>query len=214
MLADGHDELADLVRVLRGSHEGHPAAEGEADDVRLVEAEVVDERRDVIGHEPDVDRPIDVGRAPVALEVGEDDLVVLGQRWQGRSEHLAGSEPAVQQDHRPSGAVDLVVEVDAIHIGVFAGDLRLGRQVGGHSGAPRVIDCRVDECQTDHASGIHRDRPGDKGSTALGQWVRRHPRLGDRRRPPVLPGLPASLPAARHLRMREGARRRQARRRS
>ena len=47
------------------------AAERVADDVRLLEPEVVDERRDVVGHEPDVDRPVDVGRAAVPLEVGQ-----------------------------------------------------------------------------------------------------------------------------------------------
>ena len=47
----GDDELADLVRVLHGGEERDPAAERVADDVRLVEPEVVDERRDVVGHE-------------------------------------------------------------------------------------------------------------------------------------------------------------------
>ena len=52
-------------------HERHAAAERVADDVRPVEPEVVDERRDVVGHEPDVDRPVDVGGPAVALEVGQ-----------------------------------------------------------------------------------------------------------------------------------------------
>ena len=72
----GHDELADLVGVLDGGEERDPAAERVADDVRLVEPEVVDERRDVVGHEPDVDRPVDVGGPAVALEVDGDHLVV------------------------------------------------------------------------------------------------------------------------------------------
>ena len=42
---------------------------------------------------------------------------------QDRPEHLARAEPAVQQDHRPPGAVDLVVEVDAVDVGVLAGAL-------------------------------------------------------------------------------------------
>ena len=82
--------------------ERHPAAERVADDVGLLEPEVVDERRDVVGHEPDVDRPIDVGGPAVALEVDRDDLVVLRQGREDRPEHLARPEPAVEQDHRPA----------------------------------------------------------------------------------------------------------------
>jgi len=64
---------------------------------------VVDKRGDVIGHEPDVDRSIDVGSAAVPLQVDGDDLVTLGQRGKDRPEHLARPEPAVQQDQRPPG---------------------------------------------------------------------------------------------------------------
>ena len=58
------------------------AAERVADDVRPVEPEVVDQRGDVVGHELDVERPVDVGGAPVPLQVGCDDLVVVGERGQ------------------------------------------------------------------------------------------------------------------------------------
>jgi hypothetical protein len=50
---------------------------------------VFDERHDVIGHEPDVDRPVDVGRPAVPLQVDRDDLVALGQRRKDRPENLA-----------------------------------------------------------------------------------------------------------------------------
>ncbi len=126
------DELADLLRILHGSEQRHAAAERVADDVWLVEPEVVDEGRDVVGHQPDVDRPIDVRRAAVALEVDHDDLVALRQRGEYRPEHLARHESAVQQDHRSPGPVGLVVEVDAVDLGVLADALRLGRPVGGH----------------------------------------------------------------------------------
>jgi hypothetical protein len=85
----GHDELADLVGVLDRREERDPAAERITDEVRLVEPEVVDERGDVVGHEPDVDRPIDVGRSAVTLEVDGDHLVVRGLRRDDRPEHLA-----------------------------------------------------------------------------------------------------------------------------
>ena len=63
-------------------------------------------------------RPVDVGRPAVALQVRHDDLVVVRERRQERAEHLARAEAAVQQDQRPTGAVDLVVEVDPVDVGV------------------------------------------------------------------------------------------------
>ena len=57
----------------------HPAAEGEADHIRLPQAEVVDQRGDVAGHQAHVQRPVDVGGPAVPLQVDEDDLVVVGQ---------------------------------------------------------------------------------------------------------------------------------------
>jgi hypothetical protein len=40
--------------------------------------QVADQRRDVVGHQPDVERPVDVGGPSVALEIDGDDLVVRG----------------------------------------------------------------------------------------------------------------------------------------
>ena len=70
MLAAAMTSLPTLSGYFDRREERDAAAERVADEVRLVEPEVVDERRDVVGHEPDVDRPIDVGGAAVALEVG------------------------------------------------------------------------------------------------------------------------------------------------
>jgi hypothetical protein len=41
---------------------------------------VVDERGDVVSHQPEVDQPVDVGGTAVPLQVECDDLVALGQR--------------------------------------------------------------------------------------------------------------------------------------
>ena len=126
------NEFADLLRILHRSEQRHAAAERVADDIRLLEPEVVDQGSDVVGHEPDVDRPIDVRRAPVPLEVDRDDLVALRQRGEYRPEHLARHQPAVQQDHWSPGPMGLVVEVDAVDFGVLADACGLGRPVGGH----------------------------------------------------------------------------------
>ena len=72
-----------------------------------------------IGHEPDVDRAIDVGGATVALEIRRDDLMVVGQRGKDGAEHLAGREPAVEQDHRLALAEVLV---DLGDVGEVAAD--------------------------------------------------------------------------------------------
>ena len=119
----------------------HPATERVADDVRLVQPEVVDERGDVVGHQPDVDRSIDVGGAAVALQVDGDDLVALRERGKNRPEHLARPEPAVQQDQRPPGPDRLVVEIDAVDLGVLAGALGLGRPIGG--GHDALLSCSL-----------------------------------------------------------------------
>ena len=112
---------------------------------------MVDERRDVVGHESYVDRPIDVGCAAVPLEVGDDDLMACRQRIEHRPERLARGEPTVQQHYRTPGAVDLVVEVEAVDLGVHAGAGRLCRPVGGHRGAPCVIG-RADYYRSDRYS--------------------------------------------------------------
>ena len=133
------DELPDELRVVDRGLERDPAAERVADEVDLLEPEVLDEGGDVVAHRDEADRPVDVGRAPVALEVGEDDAVSGGELVGHRPEHLARPESAVEQHQRPAAAVDLVVEADAVDIGIGAGALGLGRPVGGrHRDAPRA----------------------------------------------------------------------------
>jgi hypothetical protein len=59
----------------------------------------------VSGQEPDLDWPVGVGGAAVALEVDDQDLVALGQGGQDPPDHLARPQAAVQQGHRPPGPV-------------------------------------------------------------------------------------------------------------
>jgi hypothetical protein len=135
-----HDQPADQGRVLRRGLQRHPAAQGVAHHVRLVQLEMPDERGDVVGHQPHVERPVDVGGPAMPLQVDGDDLVAPGQRGQDRPEHLARPEPAVQQDQRPPGAVRLVVQVDAVDLGVLSGARCVRGPAGiGHGDAPRVV---------------------------------------------------------------------------
>src|SRR5205823_11569082 len=95
--------------------------------------------RDVSGHEPDVERSIDVSGATMSLQVGDDDLVALREQRKDRPEHLARAESTVQQDERPPAPVDLVVEVDAVDLRVLARALRLCGPITGHG------SCSLDE---------------------------------------------------------------------
>jgi hypothetical protein len=153
----GRHQPADLGRVLGRGVERHPAAEGVAHQVRGVQPEVVDERGDVIGHEPDVERSVDVGGAAVALQVDDDDLAAFGQGGKGRPEHLARAEPAVQQEHRPPGPMGLEVEVDAVDLGVLAVAVRLGCPITGrHGAAPHVLADASDATPHRLPAGRHR----------------------------------------------------------
>src|SRR2546423_862650 len=95
---------------------------------------MVNKAGDVVGHQPNVDWSIDVSGTTVSLQIGGDDLVALRKLGYDGPEHLTRHESAVQEDQRPSRTVGLVVEVDAVHLGVLAGALR----VGGHGQAPYV----------------------------------------------------------------------------
>ena len=70
-------KAANLGRVLGGRMKRHTTAERIADQVGLLEAQLVDEGRDVVGHQLSVDWAIDVSGPAVSLQVGGDDLVAL-----------------------------------------------------------------------------------------------------------------------------------------
>ena len=122
--------------MANGGVERDAAAQRVAHEVRLLEPEVLDEGRDVVGHQLDADRPVDVRRPPMPLQVDGDHLVALGERRQDRPEHLAGPEPAVEQDQGPPRAMRLVVEADPIDVGIPPGAFGLGGPFGGHGSAP------------------------------------------------------------------------------
>ena len=118
--------------------ERHASPERVADHVRLLEPKLVDEAGDVVRHQPDVEWPIDVSRTAMALQVDCDDLVPLRELRQNRRVHIARPESAVQENHRPPGAVRLVVEIETVELGVLPGALRISCPIGGHVQAPNV----------------------------------------------------------------------------
>jgi hypothetical protein len=67
-------------------------------------------------HLLDAQRAIDVGRAPVSLQLEGDDLPSLGKSRQKLSERRADCRKcAVKQNQRRSGAVDLVIHLETVH---------------------------------------------------------------------------------------------------
>ena len=69
--------------------QGDAAAHAVADDVGVPDLQMTTERRRVVGHLLIRERTVDVGGAPMPLEIRGDDLVALTQRRQDRAEHLA-----------------------------------------------------------------------------------------------------------------------------
>ena len=85
----------------------HLAAERIAEQVDLVEPELSSQLRDIVGHQLGPQRPVDVGRAAVALEVGQDHPPACRH---DRGERLARADPAVQHHQRLARAVLFVVQ--------------------------------------------------------------------------------------------------------
>src|SRR5258706_11057 len=92
----------------------NPATKRKAHDVGVLEAEVLDEYGDIVGHRLEAQRPVDVGGAPVALQVDGDDLPPSGKNGQDRVEHGHADHAAMEQYHRIAVAPDLVVELEAV----------------------------------------------------------------------------------------------------
>src|SRR5690606_12923959 len=74
---------------------------------------------------------VNVGCRAMSLQVNGDHLPAFGQGGKHGAEHLDGSESSVQEHQRLPCTVNLVVEVDAVDVGVLTGGagtvvLRLG----------------------------------------------------------------------------------------
>ncbi len=97
-----------------GELEGDAAAQGIAHDIRRAHAEVVEGDGQIVGHPLEAERPIDIRRAAMSLEVESDDLAYRRQPWQERRQHLDRAEAAVQQHEGIARSVYLVVERKAV----------------------------------------------------------------------------------------------------
>ena len=125
----GEDELADEFGVLDHEGLGDHAAEGEGEDVDLVEPECGDEGVGVVGHRLDAVGHL-AGGGPDAAVVEGDDVVVLGDRVDD------AGVPVVQG----RGEVDEEDDGDAALRSQFA--VGVGDAAGG-DGAGRRLACRT-----------------------------------------------------------------------
>jgi hypothetical protein len=76
---------------------------------------MVQQRRDVVAHRGEAPRPVRVRGTAVALHLHRDHLPRLRQ-WLDPPLHFADrGQPSMDQHKRFALAVDLVIELDAIH---------------------------------------------------------------------------------------------------
>ena len=91
------DDRPQSVGMRERDVEGDPAAEGEADERRPLDSELVEDADDVLLPRPRHGRP---GRAAEEAEVGADRPKALGEEGDDRLPQPRVAEPAVQQEHR------------------------------------------------------------------------------------------------------------------
>jgi hypothetical protein len=100
--------------------QGDASTQGVAHYVGPCETEVLDQSTDIVSHRLESQWTVDVHRAPVGLQVGGYDLPALREQRQDLAEHLDRADAAVEQDQWFSGTVDLVVHLEAVHVGIVA----------------------------------------------------------------------------------------------
>ncbi len=127
--------------------DGRRRTHAEPDDIGLLDPQVVQQGGAVVGHPLVRDRPVDIGGAAVALEIGDDHLAGRYQPGQQGAE-LTGRHvrPVQEQDGRRVRrlAVDLVVHVEAVRRGVTGRcgpTLRAGGC--GSRGVGHCSSCRI-----------------------------------------------------------------------
>src|SRR5262249_26550028 len=92
------------------------AAQAEAEQVGLGDAQAIKQRDHVTGQRVDRHRTVGVGGVPMALELDRYHVPARRERAEQRPEvRVDGQQTAVQQYERPPAAVYLVVEVYAVH---------------------------------------------------------------------------------------------------
>jgi len=133
------NDRADAFGVVDGELERGCRSHAVPEDVGAVNAEVVEQSGDVTGQGGRRDGALDVRSAAVALQLDADDGVAAGEgRDEGGEVQVDGEHPAVQQHEWGAVAVFLVVQVQAVDVGVAG--LAGGRSRWSSSCCPRSVD--------------------------------------------------------------------------
>jgi hypothetical protein len=141
------------------------AAHAVADNIGVGDAQMLHDRRDVVGQLLVVKGTVDdVGGVAMALELDGDDLAMLGQGGQNGPPQVDGPEGAVEQQQRLPAAVDLVVHLQPVDRGVAA--LRGGVRHGRRRGRLRLGEAPCWSNQEDPGSRGH----GGKGPSLHHHW--------------------------------------------
>ena len=116
MLEDsrGEHQLAHDVWVPNRGLQRDPASQGKAKDIGSLQVKVLDQGSDIIGHQLVAERPLDVGRMPLALELDSDDAPGRGKLWHDRAHRCDGHVGAGKQHQRLPAPMDLVVQVQTV----------------------------------------------------------------------------------------------------
>jgi len=108
----GH-QTTDPGRVADRDLERDARADAVAEQIRLWQAEVVEQRDDVLGQQLEPQGPVDVGGVPVRLQFNGDDLPAGGQPRRVVLHQADGHQRAVDQHQRAAGAPRLVIKLQA-----------------------------------------------------------------------------------------------------
>ena len=109
------DHLPHLVRMADRTLHRHAAAHAVADEVRLGDLEVIEQRRHIVGKVLAADVAFDVRRAAVALHFDGDHFPRFGKLADPPGPVVGdGHERAVEQHHRFAAAVDFVVHFESV----------------------------------------------------------------------------------------------------
>src|SRR6266487_1124955 len=117
----GDHKLAHQIRVLDSDLQGDAGSHAIAEDVGIFDSDMMQQSGRVLRHLLDGQRAINVSRAPMGLLFDGDDLPGLGKGRQQLSERGADCrQSAMQQNQRPTGAMDLVIHFETVHRSVAA----------------------------------------------------------------------------------------------
>src|SRR5215813_12111190 len=103
-----------------GDSQGNGSSHAIAEEVRVLDLQLFQQRGGVIRHLLETQRPVDVVGMPMPLQLDRNHLMSLRQRREKGAPPFSEAERAVKQHERAPRTVNLIVHLEAVHLGVFA----------------------------------------------------------------------------------------------